>query len=401
VQVLHLDTTGVSDGAAHLALRSLTVRNENVTLVSGDANGGGLLAQTTAANLTVEGCTFSNNTLVSSGTNGSAFGAGANISSSNSATTTSGYANTYGRAEGGGFVTSVESGNIIAQDNTFVENTASSSDNMAQGGGAYTYSTAASTSFVRNTFRDNAANGAGTGKGGGLRPGTNSGSITLINNIFRTNQVSGVDQAQGGGALCWVSTGSLTATNNTFTGNSAGLNGGGLHVHSEDAGGAADIYNNVIWGNVAGAGGNDGDDLAVEYAGLTVRLYNNALGVSSDFTTASSEVLWVQNTAGYTQGNNTTTDPLLDANGFLLTGSPCIDTGDNAAPSVPADDIEGDARPFDGNGDTIATVDRGADEYLGPRPGQEHGIPSLGGAGMAALVLLTALGGAVALARRS
>jgi len=56
------------------------------------------------------------------------------------------------------------------------------------------------------------------------------------------------------------------------------------------------------------------------------------------------------------------TDP---ANGdfHLQSGSPCIDTGNNSAPSIPAEDFEGDNRIIDGDGDSNAVVDMGADEY--------------------------------------
>ena len=46
-----------------------------------------------------------------------------------------------------------------------------------------------------------------------------------------------------------------------------------------------------------------------------------------------------------------------------MSGSPCIDTGTNSASELPSVDFEGDDRVIDGNGDTLATVDKGADEY--------------------------------------
>jgi hypothetical protein len=45
----------------------------------------------------------------------------------------------------------------------------------------------------------------------------------------------------------------------------------------------------------------------------------------------------------------------------LAAGSACVDTGSND--SMPADDGDGEPRPFDGDGDGRATVDMGADEY--------------------------------------
>jgi hypothetical protein len=42
--------------------------------------------------------------------------------------------------------------------------------------------------------------------------------------------------------------------------------------------------------------------------------------------------------------------------------SPCLDTGDNLAPNLPATDIIGNARVIDGDGDGNAIVDMGAYE---------------------------------------
>ncbi|MHC4944266.1 MAG: IPT/TIG domain-containing protein [Planctomycetota bacterium] len=47
----------------------------------------------------------------------------------------------------------------------------------------------------------------------------------------------------------------------------------------------------------------------------------------------------------------------------LAGGSPCIDVGDNFAPDIPDEDIEGDDRILDGDGDLIPEVDLGVDEY--------------------------------------
>ncbi|TMA61480.1 MAG: hypothetical protein E6J80_00105, partial [Deltaproteobacteria bacterium] len=64
---------------------------------------------------------------------------------------------------------------------------------------------------------------------------------------------------------------------------------------------------------------------------------------------------------------NISADPLfadpVNANYHLQLGSPAIDAGDNTAPELPAKDIDGDPRILDGDGDGVAVVDMGVDEF--------------------------------------
>ena len=107
------------------------------------------------------------------------------------------------------------------------------------------------------------------------------------------------------------------------------------------------VTNNILWGDSPS------------------EIYN----VSS----SSPSVAYSDIQGGYTGTGNINADPLLAdvANGdlHLQQGSPCIDAGDNSAPSLPATDFEGDDRKIDdpkvadtGNG-TSPIVDMGADEY--------------------------------------
>ena len=69
--------------------------------------------------------------------------------------------------------------------------------------------------------------------------------------------------------------------------------------------------------------------------------------------------------------NNVNVDPLLldPANGdaHLQAGSPVIDKGTNGAPSIPAQDFEGDTRiQFGGGPGGASKADMGADEVPGP-----------------------------------
>ena len=87
----------------------------------------------------------------------------------------------------------------------------------------------------------------------------------------------------------------------------------------------------------------------------------------------------------------------------LQSGSPCIDTGDNSAPSLPSTDFEGDPRIVDGDDDTVATVDMGADEYFVPPPvgGELYPVNKLSIlAPWLTLALLLALGGGFVIIRR-
>ena len=55
-------------------------------------------------------------------------------------------------------------------------------------------------------------------------------------------------------------------------------------------------------------------------------------------------------------------------NYHLQSNSPCIDTGNNGAPSLPVQDVEGDTRTYDGDENGSDVVDIGADEFVGPFP---------------------------------
>ena len=218
-------------------------------------------------------------------------------------------------------------------------------------------------SFVQN-------NATNSGGGAALEfqsviGGLDSGSIELVNNSFFDNSAG----ANGGGLFVFGQYAGFvtTMTNNSFGGNDAGTDpadfGGGAHLFILDAAAVAHLYNNIFWANTAGAGGDNGRDLYIDnFTGATVNLYNNNLGTQADLVTGQSMDLYVvQNIGGaYNQAGNMTVDPMFvdETNGdlHLQSGSPVIDVGDNSAPSLPSEDIDGDARITGG------TVDIGSDE---------------------------------------
>ncbi len=244
---------------------------------------------------------------------------------------------------------------------TLTNNTFSGNSAAGNGGGAWVDAGSGPSPVIltSNTFSGNSA----AGNGGGAAVATDSGNGTVTDNTFSGNSAA----LNGGGAFMTTYSGNATLTNNTFNHNSATRYGGGTYVYTVTALATADIYNNIIWGNTANAGGNDGNDLYVNSGGDKVNLYNNDLGENGNFATGQSEDLYITNTANYNHGENIKKDPLLSNpdNGdlHLTANSPCIDVGCNTAPQIPATDFEGNNRILDGDGDRIPVVDMGADEY--------------------------------------
>jgi hypothetical protein len=99
-------------------------------------------------------------------------------------------------------------------------------------------------------------------------------------------------------------------------------------------------------------------------------LWGNGEEIFND-ETSTALVTYCDVQGGYGGVGNISLEPTFadPANGnfHLLQGSPCIDTGNNAAPFIPALDFEGEVRPWDGDGDTVAIADMGADELV-PQP---------------------------------
>jgi hypothetical protein len=208
--------------------------------------------------------------------------------------------------------------------------------------------------------------------GGGVSAfAIHNGSVVLSNNVLSANS----SDSNGGGAVVAGGGPAFVAsiTNNTFSGNTAVTNGGGAYVWPMDNAAIAHIYNNIIWENSAGGGVDAGDDLYVlKSVNASVNLYNNSIGVDSDFVTPISPDLVVTNSGtNYNSADNIQQDPLfVDASTgdfHLQKSSPCIDAGDNGAPALPGEDFEGDNRIING------TVDIGADEVQSTRNGDGGG----------------------------
>jgi hypothetical protein len=249
-------------------------------------------------------------------------------------------------------------------------------DNYGLGAGAI--------AITRNQILNNVAEW----DGGGLLINSGPSNATLVNNVIAGNYVTDA------GALCESSPGvpapgncdigggvyienvdgaSVTLTNNTITGNGAdGFGGGGVFVQMDNPASVLNIYNNIIYNNRSLNVGALGVDLYIFNLGVTVNLYNN------DFNNLAAGFYILENTPNFNSGNNlNNVDPLfanvLNDNYRLSPTSPVINRGDNVAPAVPADDLDGKVRPLDG------IVDMGAYEYGVPELGVFFVLPNQSG----------------------
>jgi len=314
VEILSINTTGLADGAASIVVNGLTFRNG-----SANADGAGMLIQTTGANITVENSAFSGN-------------AAGN--------------------DGGGGRVQTATGAITIINNTFSGNTAT-----RDGAGMRVQAGAAATLSGPATLTNNFLTGNTAGRdGAGFRAQTDGGApLVATNNRLTGNTATG----DGGGLRVAAVGGTLTLTNNSIVGNTAAA-GGGILVEVP-AGDTAQLYNNIII-----------DNTAPPLVGQDIRVQNVA-GSLTNLTNNNFAGLFALAPAAVGQANTiTATPPGLSADLHLLAGSPCIDVGFNIAPALPAIDIDGEARIMGLTG----IVDIGADEFFvlvppgpGPAPG--------------------------------
>jgi parallel beta-helix repeat protein len=277
--------------------------------------GGGGMCNEHHSSPTVTDCVFSGNTV-------STTGGGMDNMSFSSPTVTNCTFSGNSAVQGGG-MRNYGNCSPSVSDCTFSGNTAYSS-----GGGMFNDGDSSPT-VTNCTFDSNSASGP-SGKGGVMYNGANC-SPTLTNCTFSGNSANDY----GGGMYNYLAT--PTVTNCTLVGNSAGDSGGGMYNLN---GSSPTVTNCILW---------DGGD----------EIYN--------VDTSDPVVTYCDVQGGYTGTGNTDVDPLFVDAGtgdyHLQSGSPCIDVGNNSAPSIPSTDFEGDPRIMDGNGNTVATVDMGVDEY--------------------------------------
>jgi len=245
---------------------------------------------------------------------------------------TGGNANGPNDNDGGGLYI-FPAGELTLRHTTFELNSAEDSGGAAYYGSQLGDATIESCSFVDNAAKFGAA----------IR---NDGwDLLHISN----SQFSGNVAVNRGGGL-YNSFSDAVLTNCTMTGNSAGINGGGIR-NTGMSQAHLTVSNCVLWGNTDADGMVESSQLA-----------NNALVLPEVNHTC------IQGWTGLFGGvGNIGDDPLFVAppeNVRLRSGSPALDAGNNQYVGLLdlTTDLEGRQRIFDADGDGTATVDLGAYE---------------------------------------
>jgi len=349
------------DVLADFAVDGLTLQNGNV-----NSHGGGLYAVTdgtvTLTNNIISDNIASNygggiffrsyytgtvtltNNIISNNSAANEYGGGGYFYSKHGTVTlTNNTINNNYAYSGGGYIINSKHGTVTLTNNIISNNSAAS----GSGGGGY-FSEDGTVTLTNNIISDNIAS-----NGGGVYFYPSSGTVTLTNNTINNNIAS-----NGGGGYFNSKHGTVTLTNNTINNNIANFGGGGAYIllFYDDA--ITNIYNNIVWNNGAGEGGdlyieNDGD---TNYFPSTVNIYNNDFDQSADG-------IYIQIPFPMDPSNLDDEDPIfvdpVNDDYHLTAGSPCKDTGDNTAPELPEKDMDGQPRIMDG------VVDMGAYEYPG------------------------------------
>jgi parallel beta-helix repeat protein len=230
-----------------------------------------------------------------------------------------------------------------------IGNTISNNSTGSDGGGISLF--AAGTPIIRgNTIIGNTSGG----QGGGISMGNQSDAI-VTDNVIKGNTA-----LKGGGVATLVPSGANgpTLVNNTFFANSGPQ--GGSELYFSGFANQTQFLNDIF----VGSAGQIAVDCDTTYSTQSPIFRFNDVFNPSGTTFAGS--------CSSSSGNNgnISADPLFvnsAASDFHLQAtSPAIDAGSNTAPSLPTQDIAGNPRILDGNGDCVAIVDMGAYEFAPP-----------------------------------
>jgi hypothetical protein len=341
-----LSVTIKDNSSATVSIHNLTIKNG-----SSDKSGGGLYFLHTATSMTAAAVTVNLYDIIAEKNETNTFGSGIEILDNGTS--------------GGMFVNISD---CIIRDNLAMPTA------IPGGPGGVSVEVPSSTGAqMAGTFISNCQilNNSAIHLGGGLYINSGTGDTILVNNVIAGNTVS---DDNGGGVYIYndahndVTGRNITLTNNTITGNEstgatpASQDGGGIYIGlfsnplspDFDLPAILDIYNNIIFNNTATG---IGDDFFIEFAtdsnNITINNnnFNDTLGTGYFIDGDQTNTITLFN-------NNE--DPLfVNSTDFHLTASsPVINEGDNSAPAVPGDDLDGVIRPQN------STVDMEAYEFL-------------------------------------
>jgi len=214
-------------------------------------------------------------------------------------------------------------------------------NSASDGGGIYCENS--SPNIVSNTIKNNTAF-----KGGGIYCYDYS-SPSLVNNVIACNSVDG----HGAGLCCW-SYSSPTVTNSTFTENASQAEGGAIYCTNYCA---PVVANSILWNDTAVEGPEIWIGHETHTSTVTISYSDVSGGQALAYVATNCTLNWG---TGMIDSDPLFADPSSE-DFHLVTGSPCLDTGDNAVPDLPDHDFEGDSRI------TSTIVDMGADELYEPQ----------------------------------
>ncbi len=238
--------------------------------------------------------------------------------------------------------------------------------------------------LIENVITEN----SGFANGGGVTLFA-AGRAVLRSNVIARNVTSGFSPCTEGGGIWMVNFSAATIVDNLIVGNAAGC-GGGFYWGGST--GVTTLVNNTFADN----DGAQGSAIAVSGVDTRHVIFNNVI-VGKDAQTAfycsnssstpspviNASDVWSPQGLAYGGtcldqtgvGGNISADPIFVRNAFadrlgdyhLQMSSPAIDAGDNAAPQLPAGDLDGNARIAN------ARVDMGAYEYSNHAPVADAG----------------------------
>ncbi len=364
----------VETDLADILLQNCTLENNTGNIICGGAN-----CYSNSGNISVESCTFTDNSApnTSGYPNGTAGGLFAQTEDPGTTITlTDSYfsGNFAMRDAGGAMLYPLGSNSAVnAQNNTFDNNTANEF-----GGGCWIRCPGgdATVEYYNNILTQNAAQNAGSGGGtyieiesGDINAGYNehtgnsaiwdgaglwiedqNGTIEFTQNTFKQNQSSN----NGGGINIYLADGTINISRNIFESNSAANIGGAMSLSTDS--GTFNIYHNTTYSNTAGSEGGS-VYFYFDQAASSASVYNNIFWNDSSPVIAYSGAQTV--VATYSDISNSSSeswygtgcidaDPLFaDASNsdFHITWanyptedaskSPCIDSGDPSSPADP------------------------------------------------------------------